>query len=83
MGAAQWALPSGLCPAQSFPGTSALLSFGRESGSEREGSGSPRMLGAALSTVLQIQGVFRDWEGGGAPPIFWCPVGPAPHRRPF
>ena len=33
------------------------------------------MLGAAFSTVLQIQGVFRGWEGGGAPSHFLVPCG--------
>lgn len=75
--------PSGLCPAQSFPGTSALLSFGRESVSEREGLGVLGCWGLRFQLCCKSRGCSVVGNGEGHPPIFWCPAGPAPRGHPF
>lgn len=62
--------PSGLCPAQSFPGTSALLSFGRESVSEREGLGVLGCWGLRFQLCCKSRGCSVVGNGEGHPPPF-------------
>lgn len=67
--ATQWAPPSGGSAQRALPSTVLswdlrLAQLWQRVAQREKGSGSPRMLGAALSAVLQIQGVFRDWEEG-------------------
>ena len=60
--------PCGLCPAQSFPVTSAPLSLGRESGSAERGLGAPLCWGLGLQLCFPggVQGLGRG--RGGRPP---------------